>query len=486
MTRTQTASVAHVVSGGVHRVAVLHAERSADVGLVRTLGAEPLLLGRESADHGVLALHDARVSRRHARIDWQGDVLQIEDLGSRNGTFVDGERVVRAALRPGSVIRVGSCVLLVQYLDAAACARLLAPRAAAGSALVGSSPAMAATREAIALTARSGTVLIVGETGVGKELVAQALHDQSGRKGPLVPVNCAALPANLAESELFGHTRGAFTGAEARKGLFGRAEGGTLFLDEIGELGAETQAKLLRALAVSEVRSVGADQGRTVDVRIIAATNVDLETAVASGKFRADLFARLQGHVIYVSPLRERREDILELALHFLAGLRLTANAAEALLVHDFPYNVRELEQAMTVAREKAVATGMVDLPELPERLRARMMGRVVEISAPAPAPQNGLLELRRDRAPSADELWRAACAFDGNVARVASFFGKDRRQVYRWAKALGVDLQAARAGHDRAMVTLPPPALSPLQDVQDVRLADEADDADLEAEADV
>jgi DNA-binding NtrC family response regulator len=459
MTRTQTASVAHVVSGGVHRIAVMHAERSADVGLVRTLGGEPLLLGRESAEQGVLALHDARVSRRHARIALQGDVLQIEDLGSRNGTFVDGERVVRAALRPGSVIRVWSCLLLVQFLDAAACARLVAPRAASGSGLVGGSPAIAETREAIARLARSGTVLVQGETGVGKELVAQALHDQSGRKGPLQPVNCAALPANLAESELFGHTRGAFTGAEARKGLFGRAEGGTLFLDEIGELGAETQAKLLRALAVSEVRSVGADQGRTVDVRVIAATNVDLEAAVASGKFRADLYARLQGHVIRVAPLRDRREDILDLVLHFLGGMRLTANAAEALLVHDFPYNVRELEQAMATAREKAAGTGVVDLPDLPERIRGRMMGRVVEVAAPAAAPQQGLLELRRDRTPSADELWRAACAFDGNVARVAAFFGKDRRQVYRWAKALGVDLQAARAGAEQGMATLPPPA---------------------------
>jgi anaerobic nitric oxide reductase transcription regulator len=214
-------------------------------------------------------------------------------------------------------------------------------------------------------------VLIEGETGTGKELVAAELHRASGRTGPFVPVNCAAIPGGLAESELFGHAVGAFTGAVARHdGLFAAALHGTLFLDEIGEMPADVQAKLLRALAVQEIRPVGSSHPVRVDVRIVAATNRTLEDEVASGRFRADLLARLAGWRIQVPPLRDRREDILVLAELFLGReeerFKLTSHAAEALLLHRWRHNVRELEQVMAAAAVRAATAGMIRLEHLP------------------------------------------------------------------------------------------------------------------------
>jgi transcriptional regulator with GAF, ATPase, and Fis domain len=301
----------------------------------------------------------------------------------------------------------------------------------------------------------------LGETGVGKELVAEAIHEHSGREGPFVPVNCAALPNTLAESELFGAVRGAYTGADARKGLFGRADRGTLFLDEIGEISGEVQAKLLRALAIGEIRPVGSDQPRYVDVRVVAATNVDLEAAVARGAFRPDLYARLMAHIITVPPLRERREDILELSRHFLRGagkLEITADAAEALLSHHWPYNVRELEQIASALAPAVQKRGTLDIGDLPPRVRAHIDVTRVQTTAPAELPDVSLLDLRRNAAPTADELRAVVAAYGANVARVASFFGKDRRQIYRWADALGVDIKALRENPEPRAATLPPP----------------------------
>jgi two-component system response regulator HydG len=219
-------------------------------------------------------------------------------------------------------------------------------------------------------------VLITGETGTGKGLVARAIHAESRRTGPLVPLNCAALPENLLESELFGHVKGAFTGAAAsRPGLFTEASGGTLFLDEVGELALPLQAKLLRVIEAGAVRPVGAEKEHPVDVRIVAASNRDLREAVRTGRFREDLLYRLDVVTIELPPLRHRREDILVLAEHFLAEAgqrhpgspvrRLSAAAAERLLAYDWPGNVRELQHVVerVVVLGSRAEIGVEDLP---------------------------------------------------------------------------------------------------------------------------
>jgi transcriptional regulator with GAF, ATPase, and Fis domain len=311
---------------------------------------------------------------------------------------------------------------------------------------------MCELRERVRTVARAAVpVLILGETGVGKELVAGEVHRESGRRGPFVAVNCAALPAELVESELFGHVKGAFTGATGEsKGLFGEADGGTLFLDEIGEMPFALQAKLLRALATGEVRAVGAATARTVDVRVVAATNVLLDAAVEEKRFRGDLHARLLGSVVPVPPLRERRADILVLVDHFLAAegcaVEPTPDAAEALLVHRWPYNVRELEQIVRAAAPDAREAGALGLDQLPPPLRAPLAARTgPKATPPPPAELPILLRVRRDGTPNADELREVLTHFEGNVAQVAAYFGRDRRQVYRWAERLGVELAAFR-----------------------------------------
>ncbi|MBF5005559.1 nitric oxide reductase transcriptional regulator NorR [Diaphorobacter caeni] len=240
--------------------------------------------------------------------------------------------------------------------------------ASAPRSLIGQSPAMQKLKADIALVAESDlTVLITGETGVGKELVAQAVHSRSTRAGrPLVSINCAALPENLVESELFGHVRGAFTGAlSERRGKFEQAHGGTLFLDEVGELSLPVQAKLLRVLQSGQLQRLGSDREHHVDVRIIAATNRDLAQEVQAGRMRADFFHRLSVYPLQVPALRERDSDVLQLAGFFLeenrsrlalGGLRLDADAQAALLQQDWPGNVRELEHLLSRAVLKALS----------------------------------------------------------------------------------------------------------------------------------
>jgi DNA-binding NtrC family response regulator len=465
MTQTQTepTPIGHIPSGGLHRLLVVYSHAASDIGYSRTLTREPLWIGREPEARPALPLRHARVSRRHARLEPTDDprVFRLLDLGSRNGTFVNGKRVERAELRNGDIVRIGSSLILMQFLDAAACLYALEAEAVPGSKLIGRGHAIARVREAIRLAPGNAPTLILGETGVGKELVAQAIHEDSGRKGPFVPVNCAALPDSLAESELFGAVRGAYTGADARRGLFGRAERGTLLLDEIGEISLEVQAKLLRALAIGEIRPVGSDQPRFIDVRVLAATNVDLEAAVARGAFRPDLYARLMGHIITVPPLRERREDILELVRHFLkdAGrFEIAPDAAEALLSYGWPYNVRELQQVLAASAPAVRKRSALQLGDLPPRVKQHLDTERFEAGSPDDLPGVSLLDLRRNAAPTADELGAAVAAYRGNIAKVASFFGKDRRQIYRWAQALGVDIRALRQRREAHGRTLPPP----------------------------
>jgi two-component system response regulator HydG len=303
-----------------------------------------------------------------------------------------------------------------------------------GTRLIGESSAIRRVNDLIRRVATSdASVLIVGETGTGKELVARSLHEQSGG-GAFVAVNCAAMPAHLLESELFGHTRGAFTDAKSeRRGLFREAAGGTLFLDEVGEMPLEMQAKLLRVLQERVVRPVGSDTEHTFDARIITATHRDLEDDVAKGRFRQDLFYRINVVSIHVPPLRERGNDVLELASHFLqkaadrtgqAARRLSPSVAEQVLVYEWPGNVRELENCI----ERAVALSRLEeltLEDLPERIRSSRPDKFV-MTADDVAQIISLEELERRY------ISRALRLLNGNKARTAQRLGIDRRTLYR------------------------------------------------------
>jgi DNA-binding NtrC family response regulator len=303
-----------------------------------------------------------------------------------------------------------------------------------GIRVIGDSPAIRRVNELIARVAKSdASVLITGETGTGKELVARSLHKQSGR-GPFVAVNCAAVPPNLLESELFGHTRGAFTDAKlSRKGLFIEATGGTLFLDEVGEMPLEMQAKLLRALQERVVRPVGSDSEQPFDARIVTATHRDLEDDVAKRRFRQDLFYRINVVSINVPPLRERGSDVLKLASHFLQKSadrtaqtvrRLSPAVAERILVYDWPGNVRELENCI----ERAIALSRFEeltIEDLPERIRTYRPDHFV-MTADDVEEIISLDELERRY------IARALKLLNGNKARAAQLLGVDRRTLYR------------------------------------------------------
>jgi two-component system response regulator HydG len=302
--------------------------------------------------------------------------------------------------------------------------------------LIGSSAPMVAVRDIIAKVARSpAPVLITGESGTGKEIVARALHRGSFRlEQPFVAVNCTALPESLLESELFGHTRGAFSGATApRRGLFVEADGGTLFLDEIGDMPTALQAKMLRVLQDGELRAVGSDTVRRVDVRIIAATNQDIEKQVAAGRFRSDLFFRLNVVSIAVPPLREHPDDISELVECFVGrararnpgarAQRISADVIERLMAHAWPGNVRELENL--VERLVILATG--------EEIGADALDRFAPRLTTGPSP----LELAQERLLPLRELeamyiaWVVA-QYAGNKTRAAEVLGIDVSTIHR------------------------------------------------------
>jgi two-component system response regulator HydG len=302
--------------------------------------------------------------------------------------------------------------------------------------LVGDSPALERVRDLILrVGASEASTLIHGETGTGKELVARALHAAGPRgSGPFVALNCAAVPPNLLESELFGHARGAFTDAKsARSGLFVEASGGTLFLDEIGEMPLEMQAKLLRALQERKVRPVGANTEVEFDSRIVAATHRDLDADVQQGRFRQDLFYRINVVRIDVPPLRERGSDVLKLAGFFLeraasrstkGKLELSPQVAERLLAYDWPGNVRELENCI----ERAVALARFNhltVEDLPEKIRAYRADRFV-MSANDAQEIVSIDELERRY------ILRVIKLLGGNKARAAQLLGLDRRTLYR------------------------------------------------------
>jgi two-component system nitrogen regulation response regulator NtrX len=308
--------------------------------------------------------------------------------------------------------------------------------------IIGDSAPMRALREQIAIAApTSGRVLIHGENGSGKELVARAIHEQSARsQRPFVEVNCAAIPEELIESELFGHERGAFTNALARRrGKFELADGGTLFLDEIGDMSLKTQAKVLRALEEQAFERVGGRDTLRVDVRVIAASNRDVPSLIAQGTFREDLFYRLNVIPIEVPPLRARKEDVPALVEHFVRafcadnGKRLKTVAPAALTyftTYDWPGNVRELRN-MVERLVIMVAADTIGVEHLPPPLRAR--------TAPAAGPGDGKpLKEARDGFERAYILAELR-AQDWNMTRTAERLGIERSHLYRKIRAYGI-----------------------------------------------
>jgi DNA-binding NtrC family response regulator len=307
--------------------------------------------------------------------------------------------------------------------------------------IVGVSTAMQEVFRVIERVANSSaTVLISGESGTGKELIARALHTQSGRSaGPFVPINCGAIPSELLESELFGYEKGAFTGAhQSKKGLVEQADGGTLFLDEISELLARLQVKLLRVLQEREVQRVGGDRAIKVDVRVIAATNADLTQRIASGEFRADLYYRLNVVSLRIPALRERADDILPLAHHFLRkhdrNERLTgidAVAAQLLRSYRWPGNVRELENA--VERAVLLAKGSeITLADLPAELNNGIG------PGPNPAPTGKSFSAAREEF---ERYYILECLrrHNGNVSRAAREAGLQRQNFYQKLHKYGI-----------------------------------------------
>jgi DNA-binding NtrC family response regulator len=305
--------------------------------------------------------------------------------------------------------------------------------------IIGDSHAMREVRSFIARAGASGeTVALYGETGTGKEVVARHLHLHSARaKGPFVALNAACVQRELFESELFGHRKGAFTGAtNNHPGMFGEADGGSLFIDEVAELPPETQGKLLRALESGVIRPVGAPREVPVDVRIIAATNRELWAEVKRGHFREDLYFRLQVLPLVLPPLRERREDIMPLAAHLLerigSSVHISDDARALMTSYDWPGNVREL---LNVLRR---ATLFADGPEIDATLMRRMLAASVFGHGPQPAPSDtdtptSLAEVERAH------IERVLAQMDGNVTRAAFALGIDRRTLQRKLKSFGI-----------------------------------------------
>ena len=319
----------------------------------------PIHVGRDPGNE--LVLDDLAVSARHCRIEPLRGAALVRDLGSSNGTFVNGVRVERGSIGAGAALRVGRSELHVFARDALG--RL------AGTRMVAESPRMLAVlAEAQRVAALPWPALIHGESGSGKEGIARLLHEHGPRRArPLVTLNAGGVPAELIESELFGHERGAFTGANAaRRGVFEQADGGTLFLDEIGELPLALQSRLLRVLDSGELRRVGAESPRAVDVRLVCATHRDLRARVADGSFREDLYYRIARVVLEVPPLRARPEDVRAIASCVLAELEpelgarvLSADALARLAAHPWPGNVRELRNVLSSAALAASRGGI-------------------------------------------------------------------------------------------------------------------------------
>jgi sigma-54 dependent transcriptional regulator, acetoin dehydrogenase operon transcriptional activator AcoR len=388
-----------------------------------------LTVGR--LDDAQVKLDGAGVSRLHARVLREGPSLVLQDQQSRNGTFVNGRRVPCAVLQPGAVLRFGEFVGLVET-------RAVGERDEFGllaQGLLGGERLRQALEPARNAATSTLPILIIAPTGGGKERVAQALHEWSGRRGPFRALNCAALPTALAEATLFGHKRGAFTGAECSAlGYFRETHQGTLLLDEVGELPLELQAKLLRVLQEGEVTPVGESTAISVDVRILAAAQTPLAPAVERGRFRADLYMRLRGLEVHLPPLSARIADVPRLFVHFLQQYSPTPPAVESKLIeslclYTWPGNVRELEW---VARQLVAVHGREPL------LKRRFLPPSIWEKS---EEESGNAERRKGEVAAASQsrkdydlvrLGQTLVEHNGNLSAACSNLNISRQRAYR------------------------------------------------------
>ncbi len=437
---------------------VLEGERPLSRGARYSLvGVERVTIGRGPA-RAVTRSSDGRtfsvsvpgrwLSSSHVVVRAVGGEWIVEDAGSRNGTFVGGERITTRVLGEGDLVEAGRVWFSVRGAPANDGAVLRDEDAARTTQPFGLRTLLPEIADGLAALARIAKgshvpVLFLGETGAGKEVLAREVHAQSARSGPFVAVNCGALPSTLVEALLFGHVKGAFSGATRDEiGFVRSADGGTLFLDEIGDLPATSQAALLRVLQEHEVIPVGATRATKVDVRVIAATHRPLDTLITTGGFRSDLLARLKGYVHRLPPLRDRMADFGVLLADVLADVageraqRLTIEpqAARALLAYAWPHNVREVHLAMASA--VALATG--------DEIEARHLP--AEVLAPEPS------ELAAPAVSDGDTVLRASLVallveHRGNVTAVARVVGKAPAQIHRWMRRFGIDPDTYRAG---------------------------------------
>ncbi|HLM71921.1 MAG TPA: sigma 54-interacting transcriptional regulator [Polyangiaceae bacterium] len=397
-----------------------------------------------------LLLSDPFVSRSHAHITRRGGVDIIEDLGSRLGTFVNDVRIVDATpLADGDCIEMGHSLFVYRRTDADTALRLTDTESKTihGPTQTLSPELVRVSSDLERIAPSDQPVLLLAETGAGKEIAARFVHDKSGRAGAFVAIDCGAIPPHLVESELFGHKRGAFSGAhEERMGRIRSAEGGTVFLDEIGNMPAQAQATLLRVVQEREVIPVGADKGKRVNVRWVAATNADLFSKKSD--FRADLRARLSGYVAQLPPLRERREDLGFLCAHLLAkhGIRsasMTRGAARALFLSELSGNVRELEQALASAAV-LVGEGPIDVHHLSVLAAKREREHRPAPKQSAPPRLARSTEKARDRSytrrPSKADIEQALAKAKRVQSEAARLLGVHERQLARWMDAYGIE----------------------------------------------
>ncbi len=437
---------------------LLYAEEYSALPGAWTLSQAHTTIGRdETAD---LRLPIAAVSRAHAEIVWDESRWLVRDLGSRNGTLLDGHPIAQAVLERGAELRIGDGVFKFLDFEVSDYSAYLLdgsvvgqPRLVENTDLVGGYQMDRIAAELLRIAPTNLSVMLLGESGTGKEVAARELHRNSGRKGAFHAVNCAAIPATLLESELFGYKRGAFSGADRDKpGLVRMADQGTLLLDEIGDMSPEAQAKLLRVLQSREVYPLGATAPERVDIRVVCATHRDLQRLIQLEKFREDLYARLNEYQLRLPPLRDRKEDIFQLARAFLyrhgrPELKLSFGFALGLVNYDWPYNVRELEGC--IKRCLALCDGaVVEEPLLPEPIKDLMSEYGRPLTRAEHSVQGSSFDVARgvrSAAPTDAELRALLEKHRGNVAAVGRDLGKARMQVHRWMERYGIDVNDYR-----------------------------------------
>jgi transcriptional regulator with GAF, ATPase, and Fis domain len=419
----------------------------------RLTGIEHVLLGRGQARRfqlqpRALAIEvpDGWMSVEHVELRKVDGRWIARDRDSKNGMILNGRTVAEAELSDGDLVQLGHTFFRFRTdipstgapaIDFEAQSNGIGPLSTLSTLFEG------VVERATAAAQSRVPVLLCGESGTGKEVLARHIHAQSGRRGTLIAVNCGAIPANLVEAELFGHKKGAFSGAaQDRPGWIRASDGGTLFLDEIGDLPLTAQAAFLRVLQESEIMPVGGQRPEPIDLRVVAATHHDLQRLVREDRFRHDLLARLEGLTLKLPTLRERAEDLPLLLVVLLRKLaperpdvKLTPAAAQVILNHDWPLNIRELEQALrgALALSGIALTGSVpiDLAHLPETLTRSAVPKPAHLTPEEARHRDQLLELIREHG--------------GNLSAVARALHKGRTQIMRWVARYGLDLKSLR-----------------------------------------